>query len=39
LPVEKIAGAQVTPEWVRRQYARFNPAEFFCGPCALPVTQ
>ena len=39
LPVEKIAGAQVTPDWVRRQYARFNPAEFFCGPCALPVTQ
>jgi len=39
LPVEKIAGAQVTPGWIRRQYARFNPDEFFCGPCALPSAQ
>ncbi|MEY2407814.1 MAG: sulfonate transport system substrate-binding protein [Verrucomicrobiota bacterium] len=39
LQVEKIAGAQVTPSWVRRQYARYNPAEFFCGPCALEAPQ
>jgi len=39
LPVEKVAGAQVTPDWVRRQYAKFNPKEVFCGPCALPTAQ
>lgn len=39
LEVEKVAGAQVSPGWVRRQYAKFNPAELWCGPCGLPITQ
>src|SRR5437868_1448081 len=39
LPVEKVADAQVTPDWIRRQYAKYNPAEVYCGPCALPIVQ
>jgi NitT/TauT family transport system substrate-binding protein len=39
LPVEKVAGGQVTPEWIHRQYATYNPAEILCGPCALPSVQ
>src|SRR5262245_25737524 len=38
LPVEKVAHGQVTRQWVIRQYALFNPAEVFCGPCVLPAT-
>ena len=38
LPVERVAGGQVTREWVVRQYAFFNPYELFCGPCILPTT-
>jgi NitT/TauT family transport system substrate-binding protein len=38
LPVEKVAGGQVTREWIIRQYAFFNPYELFCGPCILPNT-
>ncbi len=38
LPVEKVAGGQVTREWIVRQYAFFNPYELFCGPCILPNT-
>jgi NitT/TauT family transport system substrate-binding protein len=38
LPVEKVAGGQVTREWIVRQYAFFNPYELFCGPCILPDT-
>ena len=38
LPVEKVAGGQVTREWVIRQYAFFNPYELICGPCILPDT-
>jgi NitT/TauT family transport system substrate-binding protein len=38
LPVEKVAGGQVTREWIVRQYAFFNPYDFFCGPCILPTT-
>jgi NitT/TauT family transport system substrate-binding protein len=37
--VEKIAGAQITPEWLKVQYARYNPYEVYCGPCALPFGQ
>jgi len=39
LSVEKVADAQVTPDWIRRQYAHYNPAEVYCGPCALPTAQ
>jgi NitT/TauT family transport system substrate-binding protein len=38
LPVENVAGGQVTREWIVRQYAFFNPYELFCGPCILPNT-
>jgi hypothetical protein len=38
LSVEKVAGGQVTREWIVRQYAFFNPYDFFCGPCILPDT-
>jgi len=36
LQVEKVAGGQVTPAWILRQYALFNPSEVFCGACLLP---
>ncbi len=39
LQVEKVAGAQVTPAWIMRAYARYNPQELFCGLCTLPGTQ
>jgi NitT/TauT family transport system substrate-binding protein len=38
LPVEKVAGGQVTREWIVRQYAFYNPFELFCGACVLPST-
>ena len=38
LPVDKVAGGQVTREWIVRQYSFFNPYELFCGPCILPNT-
>jgi NitT/TauT family transport system substrate-binding protein len=37
--VEKVAGGQVTREWLRFQYARFDPKEVFCAPCLLPPPQ
>jgi NitT/TauT family transport system substrate-binding protein len=40
LEVEKIEGAQVTPGWMRLQYARYsraNPADVFCGLCLVPA--
>src|SRR5262245_54944599 len=39
LKVEKVAGAQVSPAWISLQYAKYNPAEVLCGPCALPTAQ
>src|SRR5262245_24020803 len=39
LPVEKVANGQVTPDWISLQYAKYNPAEVLCGPCALPTAQ
>ena len=38
LQVEKVAGGQVSPGWLRRQYATFKPSEAFCGACLLPLT-
>jgi len=38
VPTEKVAGGQVTREWMVRQYAFFNPYELICGPCILPNT-
>jgi NitT/TauT family transport system substrate-binding protein len=37
--VEKVADAQISPEWLKAQYAKFNPYELYCGPCALPFSQ
>jgi len=39
LQVEKVANAQVSPGWILSQYAKFNPADVFCGACLLPPTQ
>jgi NitT/TauT family transport system substrate-binding protein len=39
LPVEKVAGGQVTRDWIRLQYAKFDPKDIFCAPCLLPVNQ
>src|SRR5207247_5946018 len=39
LQVEKVAGGQVTPGWVRQQYAKLRLGELYCGPCALPPAQ
>ena len=39
LRVEKVAGGQVTPAWMNRQYAKyakFDPADVFCGLCLFP---
>ena len=36
LPVEKVAGAQVTRQWLLAQYAKFDPKEVFCSPCLIP---
>jgi NitT/TauT family transport system substrate-binding protein len=37
--VEKVAGAQVTREWIRFQYAKFDPKEVFCASCLLPLNK
>lgn len=37
LQVETVAGAQVTPPWLQKQYAKMNPADPFCGLCLLPA--
>jgi NitT/TauT family transport system substrate-binding protein len=39
LQVEKVADGQVSHDWIKHQYVRFDPADLFCGPCALPATQ
>lgn len=39
LQVEKIAGAQVTPAWIKRQYALMDPRDPYCSLCVLPVVQ
>src|SRR6266704_1070964 len=31
--VEKVAGGQVTRDWIRFQYAKFDPKDVFCGVC------
>lgn len=37
LKVEQVAGAQVTPKWLRLQYAKFDPSDPFCNFCILPL--
>jgi NitT/TauT family transport system substrate-binding protein len=36
LPVEKVAGGQVTRAWMLAQYARFDPKDVFCSACLIP---
>ena len=33
VPIEKVAGGQVTRQWLMAQYAKFDPKEAFCGIC------
>lgn len=35
--VEQVAGAQVTPRWLKLQYAKYNPADPFCDFCINPL--
>ena len=37
LPVEKVAGGQVTRDWIRLQYAKFDPKDVFCAACLIPA--
>lgn len=40
LSVEKVAGAQVTPDWIRSQYvkyAKIDPKDVFCGLCLQDI--
>ncbi len=39
LQVEKVAGGQVPPSWVARQYARNNVMDPVCSVCLLPTAQ
>jgi NitT/TauT family transport system substrate-binding protein len=33
LPVEKVAGGQVTRDWLLAQYSKMDPKDVFCAPC------
>jgi len=33
LTVEKVAGGQVTRQWLLVQYAKFDPKDVFCAAC------
>ena len=35
LPVEKVAGGQVTRKWLLAMYARFDPKDVLCAPCLV----
>jgi NitT/TauT family transport system substrate-binding protein len=37
VPVEKVVGGQVTRDWIRFQYAKFDPKDVFCATCLYPV--
>ena len=39
LSVEKVAGGQVTRDWIRLQYAKFDPKDVFCASCLFPMNQ
>jgi NitT/TauT family transport system substrate-binding protein len=39
LPVEKVAGGQITRKWLQVMYARLDPREVFCAPCLFDVRQ
>ncbi|HKS36656.1 MAG TPA: ABC transporter substrate-binding protein [Verrucomicrobiae bacterium] len=35
LPVEKVAGAQVTRKWLLAMYAKLDPKDVICAPCLI----
>jgi hypothetical protein len=35
--VDQVADGQVTPGWIKNQYARFDPSDPLCGICVLPA--
>ena len=35
LPVEKVAGGQVTRKWLLAMYARLDPKDVLCAPCLI----
>src|SRR3989442_9485035 len=37
--VGKVAGGQVTRDWIRLQYAKFDPKDVFCASCLFPMNQ
>ena len=37
LQVETVAGGQVTPRWLKLQYAKMDPSDPFCTFCIFPV--
>ena len=37
LSVEKVVGGQVTRDWIRLQYAKFDPKDVFCASCLIPI--
>jgi NitT/TauT family transport system substrate-binding protein len=37
LPTEQVADGQVTPKWMKAQYAKYDPRDPFCNFCILPV--
>jgi NitT/TauT family transport system substrate-binding protein len=34
--VEKVAGGQVTREWLLARYSKFDPKDVFCAVCLIP---
>jgi len=38
VPVEKVAGGQVTRQWLVAQYSRFDPKDVFCAACLFDPT-
>ncbi|HMJ92216.1 MAG TPA: ABC transporter substrate-binding protein [Candidatus Acidoferrum sp.] len=37
VPVEKVAGGQVTREWIVSRLAMIDPRDVLCAPCLMPV--
>lgn len=35
LPVERVAGGQVTRQWLLQQYAMLDPRDVLCAPCLV----
>ena len=39
LPIQKVAGGQVTRQWLLVQYAKLDPRDVLCAPCLIDNTQ